>query len=80
MELKDYQAKVLKDLEHFLEALEQPGATPSSAYQRHWENRGVAVGVAVKPYRDGLSGAPQICFKVPTGGGKTFLACCALLP
>ena len=30
------------------------------------------------PYRDTISGVPHVCFKVPTGGGKTFLAACAV--
>lgn len=80
MELKSYQQKVLRDLDSYLEALGQPGTTAASAYARHWENQGVAIGMGVRPYRDSLDGAPHICFKVPTGGGKTFLACCALLP
>ena len=30
--------------------------------------------------RDVLPGVPNLCFKVPTGGGKTFLACSAVRP
>ena len=31
-------------------------------------------------YQDVLPGVPNLCFKVPTGGGKTFLACSAVRP
>ena len=29
-------------------------------------------------YKDILPGVPNLCFKVPTGGGKTFIACNAI--
>ena len=32
------------------------------------------------PYNPELAGVPQVCFKVPTGGGKTFLAANSLKP
>ena len=31
-------------------------------------------------YDPELAGVPQVCFKVPTGGGKTFLAANSLKP
>lgn len=31
-------------------------------------------------YQDILPGVPNLCFKVPTGGGKTFIACNAIRP
>jgi type III restriction enzyme len=34
----------------------------------------------VPAYQDIMPGVPNICFKVPTGGGKTFLACNAIRP
>ena len=36
------------------------------------------VGTAIEPYRDNVKGAPHICHKVPTGGGKTLIAAAAL--
>ena len=30
------------------------------------------------PYQDTIPRVPHVCFKVPTGGGKTFLACCSI--
>ena len=32
----------------------------------------------MKPYNDCLNGVPAICLKVPTAGGKTFIACNAI--
>lgn len=32
------------------------------------------------PYKTELAGVPQVCFKVPTGGGKTFLAANSIKP
>ena len=32
------------------------------------------------PYNSELAGVPQVCFKVPTGGGKTFLAANSIKP
>lgn len=32
----------------------------------------------MSPYQDIMLGVPNLCFKVPTGGGKTFLACNAI--
>ena len=32
------------------------------------------------PYKMELAGVPQVCFKVPTGGGKTFLAANSIKP
>ena len=35
-------------------------------------------GTIIEPYRDNVKGAPHICHKVPTGGGKTLIAAAAL--
>jgi type III restriction enzyme len=34
----------------------------------------------IQPYQNILPGVPNVCFKVPTGGGKTFMASCAIKP
>lgn len=73
MELKGYQRAVLEDLEGYLRALERTGKL-HAAWREHW----AAKGEAAEGYRDTLEGAPSVCIKVPTGGGKTFLAACAL--
>lgn len=80
MELKAYQKKVIADLSHFMELLGQK-TTIKGAYRAFWEEKNVPVGFGgVKPYQDILPGVPDLCLKVPTGGGKTFLACNAVKP
>ena len=74
MELKNYQLQVIRDLERFLELLIEKQSI-SSAYTTLWNEKGVNVGIdGMPPYNSELAGVPQVCFKVPTGGGKTFLA------
>ena len=47
----------------------------SKAYNALWNEKGINVGIdGMPPYNPELAGVPQVCFKVPTGGGKTFLA------
>ena len=42
-------------------------------------DKDIAVGhVGVPLYRNAIPGVPHVCMKVPTGGGKTFMACAAL--
>lgn len=80
MELKNYQFKVLEDLNRYLE-LFGAARDGAAAYCRLWEEKGVAVGrEGVPAYQDIIPGVPVVCFKVPTGGGKTFLACSAIRP
>lgn len=79
MELKRYQELVLKDLDDFIyEYLTNKNA--GIAYNNLWESKGVRIGGinGFQPYNDYLGGIPSVCFKVPTGGGKTILGCAAL--
>lgn len=80
MEPNSYQRKVLSRLRDFLRLLD--ARTPANAYRELWESRDVMVnGISqdsMRPYRDTIKGVPHVCFKVPTGGGKTFLAACAV--
>lgn len=80
MEPNGYQKKVLGRLRDFLRLLE--AHTPAGAYRTLWESRDVNInpidGDGMPPYRDTIQGIPHVCFKVPTGGGKTFLATCAV--
>lgn len=71
MELKTYQRDVLDDIEAYLAALDRAGGL-HAAWRDYWRSRGFAAGFP--PYRDDLGGVPNVCIKVPTGGGKTFLA------
>lgn len=80
MELKNYQIQVIRDLERFLELLIEKQSI-SSAYSTLWNEKGVNVGTdGMPPYNSELAGVPQVCFKVPTGGGKTFLAANSIKP
>jgi type III restriction enzyme len=82
MELKDYQARVLADLSNYLDVLDQ---TPNlaQAFQEHWAGKGVRVGsvgsqAGMAPYKNTVPSVPHVCAKVPTAGGKTFIAVNAL--
>lgn len=80
MELKNYQKNVISDLTRYLELLNVTGNI-GSAYKQLWEEKSVPVGFGGLPaYQNILPGVPDLCFKVPTGGGKTFLACNAIKP
>lgn len=82
MEPKKYQLEVIQDLNNYLEELNRPGATLSNSFERFWQNQGVDVNSVeatyVHPYCDVVTGAPNVTIKVPTAGGKTFLACKSL--
>lgn len=80
MELKRYQWAVMQDLARFLALLTEKQSA-AGAYRTLWEEKGVKVGPdGLPPYRSNLKHAPEVCFKVPTGGGKTFLAANAVKP
>jgi len=76
MELNKYQRKIINSLRDYLHLLDDHN--PAAAYRTHWANRDVNISMTgtngMPPYRDSIEGVPHICFKVPTGGGKTFLA------
>ena len=75
MELKTYQKNVIADLSRFLSLLTETGSA-SKAYNALWNEKSVNVGINGLPnYHYNLSGhVPDVCFKIPTGGGKTFVA------
>jgi type III restriction enzyme len=82
MELKDYQARVLNDLAAYLDVLDGTHNL-ALAYKEYWASKGVRVGsegghVGMAPYKNTVPGVPHICAKVPTAGGKTFIAVNAL--
>ena len=80
MELKDYQKTVIHDLSRFLALLSEK-QNIRQAYNTLWEEKGVAVGLSgMPPYHMVLQGVPHVCLKVPTGGGKTYLAASSLKP
>lgn len=76
MELKTYQKQVIRDLTRYLELMNEKRSY-IAAFSAFWrEKRAPVLG----RYQDILPGVPNLCFKVPTGGGKTFLACSAIRP
>lgn len=80
MELKTYQKKVITDISNYMKKLNETGDI-SRAYREVWEDKGVPVASGkIPPYQSVLPGIPHLCMKVPTGGGKTYLACNAIKP
>lgn len=81
MELKKYQQTVLDDLDLYINELEkQP--TIKTAFRTYWANKGITIDSIeneyINPYNDQIKGVPNITIKVPTAGGKTYIACKAL--
>lgn len=74
MILKDYQAQAIRNLEDFLLLLEE-NKPISEAFKNFWASRDVNARL---PYQNNIPHVPQVCFKVPTGGGKTFMATSSL--
>lgn len=74
MELKDYQADVLTDLSAYLQTLLECKGHLGKAFTTYWKNR----GVLNQAYKNNVKGVPHVCVKVPTAGGKTFIAVNAL--
>lgn len=81
MELKKYQQSVLDDLDLYIDELDkQP--TIKAAFRSYWKSKGISVDSIesdyLRPYNDEITGVPNVTIKVPTAGGKTYLACRAL--
>ncbi len=81
MELKPYQAGVIRDLDRYL-ARVAGQKDYKTAYDQFWQD---AVGeydplngTGMRPYQNNVPGVPHVCVKVPTAGGKTFIAVNAL--
>ena len=78
MQLKNYQRQVIRDLSRYLEIMGET-RDMSAAFREFWAEKGVKVGKKPLPaYQNIVPGVPCLCAKVPTGGGKTFLACHAI--
>ena len=82
MNPNSYQRTVLKDLSDYMDCV---NACPDlfKAWKAYWTAKDIAVGLgegkkSVPGYRNTIVGVPHVCMKVPTGGGKTFMACTAL--
>ena len=78
MELKQYQRDVLREVGRFAKTYAITGDA-KAAYDRFMGDIGLTPGQGgVERYRDDLGGAPKVCVKVPTGGGKTFIGASAV--
>ena len=81
MELKQYQKEVIADLDSYIEYVEKYHY-PDTAFHKFWEDKGVLISsydnYYLHPYNNNIEGVPHITVKVPTAGGKTFIACNAL--
>ncbi|MBT30738.1 MAG: restriction endonuclease [Thalassobius sp.] len=81
MELKSYQYKVIQDLEQYLEYLQEYKKI-NVAFNKYWEDKigpyNPISGEGMEPYKNNIPQAAHVCIKIPTAGGKTFIACNAL--
>lgn len=75
MELNNYQKQVIRDLSSYLACVDR-STNLFSAWREYWFAKDVAVGLGGVPsYNNSIERVPHVCMKVPTGGGKTFIAC-----
>jgi type III restriction enzyme len=81
MELKPYQQQAINDLRTFLSVWSET-PDPVKAFSAFWQNhaRTPLNAFAVEKYTSNVEGVPHVCLKVPTAGGKTFMACNAIKP
>ena len=78
MELNNYQKQVMRDLAGYLACVNH-SANLFAAWREYWFAKDVAVGLGGVPsYNNSIERVPHICMKVPTGGGKTFMACASV--
>ena len=78
MELKNYQKKVMDNLSSYMNCLTRC-ENLTSAWREYWYRQDINVGHGGVPsYKETIKGVPHVCMKVPTGGGKTFMACAAI--
>lgn len=82
MILKPYQKQIIDDLALFLEKLKDR-RNIAEAFNAFWMLHPrtpitPSFGEAVEPYKNNVPSCPHVCIKVPTAGGKTFIAANAL--
>ena len=76
MELKSYQQAVIKDLALYLQYLKASQGNYALAFEQFWAKHTDFARTEV--YKNNIKNCPHICVKVPTAGGKTFIACNAV--
>ena len=68
----------MRDLSGYMACVNR-GNNLFSAWREYWFDKDVAVGAGgVPPYNDSIALVPHVCMKVPTGGGKTYMACASI--
>lgn len=81
MELKSYQQKVIENLEEYLVYV-QEHKNVSKAFNQYWEDKigpyNPLDNTGMQPYKNNIPNTAHVCIKVPTAGGKTFIAVNAL--
>jgi type III restriction enzyme len=81
MELKSYQRQVLADIDTYFQYLEQTDDIATS-FNQYWQDKyGADIffkGSGFESYKNTIPKVPHLCVKVPTAGGKTFIAANAL--
>ena len=81
MELKSYQQKVIQNIEDYLTYIQKEKHL-ANAFNKYWENKigpyNPLDGTGMEPYKNNIPNAAHVCVKVPTAGGKTFIAVNAL--
>ncbi len=82
MKLKNYQHQTLKDLDDYIHVLNESNSL-SEAFNKYWEDcHGISIqrmdSNYLRPYSNTVKNVPRVTLKVPTAGGKTFIACNAI--
>jgi type III restriction enzyme len=78
MELKNYQVEVINELSYFLDLINERKNIPL-AFESFWSSKGLLVKKqGFQSYKNNIPGVPHVCLKVPTGGGKTYIASSSL--
>jgi type III restriction enzyme len=81
MELKPYQSKVITDLKQYLEYIQQYKRLDvafNTYTEERWGLYNPLDGTGMPSYKSTIPHAANVCIKVPTAGGKTFIAVNAL--
>ncbi|HEY5122305.1 MAG TPA: DEAD/DEAH box helicase family protein [Ignavibacteria bacterium] len=78
-EYKDYQKRIFKNIDKILETIKKYGDEPNMAWERYFfimrpEDTGIKESPRYRPFTNKPL-VPYFCLRVPTGGGKTILAC-----
>ncbi len=75
-----YQKRVVDDIADYLRQIAKTNHLFKAwtAYWNEKSNVDIQKFIAKFPYHNTIKGVPNICVKVPTGGGKTFIACRAI--